>query len=84
MQEQIDREAIGITLKASRFTAKVLAKALLLVARKIHKEHRKAQTPQGKQSVKKLMKHNVSTNTIPIEGDKGLFDKVARKWLLPI
>ena len=80
MQEQIDREAIGITLKASRLTAKVLAKALLVVARKIQKEHRKAQTPHGKQSVKKLMKHNVSTNTIPIEGDKGLFDKVARKW----
>jgi len=26
------------------------------------------------------MNHNVPTNTIPIEGDKGLFEKVARKW----
>jgi hypothetical protein len=48
--------------------------------RKIQQEHRKAQTPQGKQSVKKLMNHGVSTSTIPIEGDRGLFDRVARKW----
>jgi hypothetical protein len=30
--------------------------------------------------VKKLMNHNVPTNTIPIEGDRGLFERVARKW----
>ena len=80
MQEQIDREAIAITVKASKLTAQVLGKILAAVGRKIQKAHRAAQTPHGKQSVKKLMNHNVSTNTIPIEGDKGLFDKVARKW----
>jgi hypothetical protein len=80
LQEQIDREAIAITLKASRLTAKALGKALGAAARKIQKEYRKAQTPRGKQSVKKLMNHNAATNTIPIEGDKGLFDRVARKW----
>ena len=80
MQEQIDREAIAITLKASKLTAKGLAKALAALVRKIQKEHQKAQTPRGKQSIKKLMNHNVATNTIPIDGDKGLFDKVARKW----
>jgi hypothetical protein len=80
LQEQIDREAIGITLKASRLTAKGLAKAFMAVVRKIQKEHQKAQTPHGRQSAKKLMNHNVPTNTIPIEGDRGLFDRVARKW----
>ena len=50
------------------------------VVHKVQKEHKKAQTPHGKQSVKKLMNHNVDTDNIPIEGDKGLFDKVARKW----
>ena len=53
---------------------------LAAIGRKIQKEHRKAQTPQGRQSVKKLMNHNVPTDVIPVEGDKGLFDKVARKW----
>ena len=59
---------------------KLLAKAFMAVVHKIQKKHQKAQTPHGVQSVKKLMNHNVPTNTIPIEGDKGLFEKVARKW----
>jgi len=80
LQEQIDRESIAITLKASKLTAQVLAKALKFVGGKIAKKYREAQTPHGEQSVKKLMNHNVPTNTIPIEGDKGLFEKVARKW----
>lgn len=80
MQEQIDRESVAITLKASKLTAKVLAAALKKVGQIIKNKYQKAQTPHGVQSVKKLMNHNVPTNTIPIEGDKGLFEKVARKW----
>ena len=80
MQEQIDREAIAITVKASKLTVRTLAAALSKVVHVIVKAHKAAQTPQGKQSVKKLMNHNVSINTIPIEGDAGLFDRVARKW----
>jgi hypothetical protein len=80
LQEQIEREAVAITVKATKLTAQALGKALGAIGRKIQKEYTKAQTPHGKQSVKKLMNHNVPTNTIPIEGDTGLFDKVARKW----
>jgi len=80
LQEQITRESVAVTLKATKLTAKVLAKALGALAKKIHKEYVKSKTPKGMQSVKKLMNHNVPTNTIPIEGDKGLFEKVARKW----
>ena len=80
MQEQIDRESIAITLKASKLTSQTLAKALKSAAGWIAQKHREAQTPHGEQSVKKLMNHNVPTSTIPIEGDKGLFEKVARKW----
>ena len=80
MQEQIEREAIAISVKASRLTAQTLAKTLRAVGRKIKMECHKAKTPHGKQSVKKLMNHNCPTSTIPIEGDKGLFEKIARKW----
>ena len=80
MQEQIDRESIAITVKASKLTAQAFAKILTAVAKKIHKGYIKGQTPHGEQSVKKLMNHNVPTNTIPIDGDKGLFEKVARKY----
>lgn len=39
-----------------------------------------ALTPQGKQSVRKLMGHGVNTNSIPLDGDAKLFDKIARKY----
>jgi hypothetical protein len=80
LQEQVDRESIAVTVKAAKLTAGTLAKALGAALRKIQKEHQKAQTPHGKQSVRKLMNHNAPTNTVPVEGDSGLFDKVARKW----
>ena len=80
MQEEVTRESIAITLKASRLTAQTLAAAFRKVGRVITNAHKEAQTPQGRQSAKKLMNHNVPTSTIPIEGDRGLFDRVARKW----
>ena len=80
MQEQVDRESIAVTVKASKLTAQTLAKVLKAMSEKIAKNRADTQPPQGKQSIKNLMKHNVPTNTIPIEGDKGLFERVARKW----
>ena len=80
MQEQIDREAIAITVKASKLTGRVLAKVFTKVLRKIQKVHRAAQTPKGRQPVKKLMNHNATTSTIDLSGDTKLFDRVARKW----
>ena len=38
-----------------------------------------AQTPHGKQSVKKLMAHGAATNSVEIEAPK-LFDRAARQW----
>lgn len=80
MQEDVERRTVAVSVAATRLTAKVLAKALLAVLRKIQKEHRKAQTPQGRQSVKKLMNHGVSTNSLPLDGETKLFDRVARKY----
>ncbi len=70
------------SLSASRrpkLTARALAYVVAAVGRKIAKEHRKAQTPHGKQSVRKLMGHGGDTNAIEVDTPK-LFDKVARKW----
>ena len=50
------------------------------VGRKIAKEHRAWQTPHGKQTVKQLMRHGVSTNSLELSGDTKSFDRVARKW----
>ena len=80
MQEDIERRTVAISITATKLTAKVLAKALMAVARQIQKKHRAAQTPHGRQTVKKLMSHGVPTNSLPLDGDTRLFDRVARKW----
>lgn len=80
MQEDVERRTVAVTITATKLSAKVLAKALAAVVRKIQKEHQKGLTPQGRQTVKKLMNHGVSTSSIPLDGDTKLFDRVARKW----
>lgn len=80
MQEDIERRTVAVSINAAKLTSRTLAKALAAVLRKIQKEHRKAQTPQGRQSVKKLMNHRVSTNSLDLSGDTKLFDRVARKY----
>lgn len=80
MQEDIERRTVALSVTATKLTGRVLAKALAAAMRKIQKEHQKAQTPQGPQSVKKLMNHGVSTKSIDLSGDTKLFDRVARKY----
>lgn len=80
MQEDIERRTVALSVNATKLTGRVLAKVFAAAVRKIQKEHRKAQTPQGKQSVKKLMNHGVSTNSLDLSGDTRLFDRVARQY----
>lgn len=80
VDEEVSRRAIAVSLKASKLTARSLAYVLAAVGRKVAKEHRKRMTPHGRQTVKKLMGHGVSTNSIELSGDTKLFDRVARKW----
>lgn len=80
MQEDIERRTVAVSVNAAKLSAKTLAKALATALRKIQKEYHKAQTPQGKQSVKKLMNHRVSTSALPLDGETKLFDRVARKY----
>ena len=48
----MSRQTIAVSVKASKLTARALAYVVAAVGRKIAKEHRKAQTPHGKQSVR--------------------------------
>lgn len=67
-------------MKASKLTARSLAYVVAAVGRKIAKGHRTRQTPHGRQTVKQLMRHGVSTNSLELSGDTKAFDRVARKW----
>ena len=80
MQEDIERRTVALSVNATKLTSRALAKILAAVVRKIQKDYRNGQTPQGRQSVKKLMNHGVSTKSIDLSGDSKLFDRVARKY----
>lgn len=80
MQEDIERRAVALSVNATKLTGRTLAKALAAALRKIQQDYHKAQIPQGKQSVKKLMNHRVATNALPLDGETKLFDRIARKY----
>jgi len=80
LQEDIERRSIAISVSAAKLTGRTLAKALEAAMRKIRQNHRGTRPPNGRQSVKKLMGHGVNTNTIPLDGDTRLFDRMARKY----
>jgi len=80
MQEEVERRAIAISLTAGKLTARTLAKALSAALQLIRQRRRAALTPQGRQSVKKLMNHGVNTSRIPLDGNTRLFDRIARKY----
>ena len=82
MQEDIENRTVALSVSMTKVTAMGLARTLALACREIQKanHYAKAKHPQGRQSVKSLMKHGIATNTLPIDGETHLFDKVARKW----
>ena len=79
IDEDVSRRTIAVSIKATKLTGRVLAQACLAVGRKIKKTYRARQTPHGKQTVRQLMGHGATTNSIEVESPKD-FDRVARRW----
>lgn len=80
MQEEIEQRTIALSVNATKLTGRTLANVLSAALRQIQRGHQKRQTPQGRQSVKKLMNHGVATNSLDLSGNTRLFDRVARKY----
>ena len=76
IDEEISRRTIAISVRASKLTARGLAYALGEAAKKI----RKSQAPQGKQTVKQLLRHGGEASAIDLPGRAKDFDRVARRW----
>ena len=76
IDEEISRSTIAISVRASKLTARGLAYALGEAAKKI----RKSRAPQGKQTVKQLLRHGGETSAIDLPGRAKDFDRVARRW----
>lgn len=80
LQEDIERRFLALSVSAGRMTSRVLARVLSSALRQIRRANQKAHTPHGRQSVKKLMNHAETTNSIPLDGNTRLFDRTARKY----
>lgn len=65
MQEEVNQKTVALSIRTTKLTGKVLAAALGKVARALQKHHQKALTPQGRQSVKKLMNHYGGKSAMP-------------------
>lgn len=78
--EDVSRRSIAVTVKASKLTARVLALALQAAGRKIQQAQQAHQTPQGKQSIEKLLGNCPNAKCMDLSGETRLFDRVARKW----
>ena len=74
IDEEISRSTIAISVRASKLRG--LAYALGEAAKKI----RKSQAPQGKQTVKQLLRHGGEASAIDLPGRAKDFDRVARRW----
>ena len=80
MQEEVNQKTVALSIRTTKLTGKVLAAALGKVARALQKHHRKALTPQGRQSVKKLMNHYGGKSVMPYVGAPKDFDRIAKEF----
>ena len=80
MQEEVNQKTVALSIRTTKLTGKVLAAALGKVARAVQKHHRKALTPQGRQSVKKLMNHYGGKSAMPYVGAPKDFDRIAKEF----
>ena len=80
MQEEVNQKTVALSIRTTKLTGKVLAAALGKVVRVLQKHHRKALTPQGRQSVKKLMNHYGGKSTMPYVGAPKDFDRIAKEF----
>ena len=79
MQEEVNQKTVALSIRTTKLTGKVLAAALGKVVRALQKHHRKALTPQGRQSVKKLMNH-YAQKCHALCGAPKDFDRIAKEF----
>lgn len=80
MQEEVNQKTVALSIRTTKLTGKVLAAALGKVIRALQKHHQKALTPQGRQSVKKLMNHYGGKSAMPYVGAPKDFDRIAKEF----
>ena len=79
MQEETNEKTIALYIKTGKLTAQQLQKAMKAILSKGKKQL--AKPPQGKQSLKQLMKQNAGVSNIEITKDNiKAFESTAKKY----
>ena len=79
MQDEINEKTIALYIKTGKLTAQTLQKAMKKLLEQMKKQKGKA--PQGKQTLKQLMKQNTGISNIEItEGNIKAFEQTAKKY----
>ena len=76
MQEELENKSVALTIKATKLTAKGLAKAMQLALRQMQKSREKP----GGMSFKQLSKGGTLSNVEVTDDNIKAFDPVARKY----
>lgn len=78
MQDEVNEKTIALYIKTGKLTAQTLQKAMKAILSKGKKQL--AKPPQGKQSLKQLMKQNAGVSNIEItDANIKAFDAIAKK-----
>ena len=80
MQDEVNQKTVALSIRATKLTGRVLASAIWKILEEGKKRHQKALTPQGRQSVKKLMNHYGAKNSMPLVGAPRQFDRIAKEF----
>lgn len=79
MQDEINEKTIALYIKTAKLTEQTLQKAIRLLLAQMKKQTGK--TPQGKQTLKQLMKQNAGVSNIEITKDNiKAFESTAKKY----
>ena len=79
MQDEVNEKTIALYIKTGKLTAQTLQKAMKAILSKGKKQL--AKQPQGKQSLKQLMKQNAGVSNIEITKDNiKAFESTAKKY----
>ena len=81
MQEEMERKAVAISVKAGKLTADLLKKAITKALAEMEKSQKNLKIYRGKQSVKHLVRQGAGVSNIEVtDGNIKSFERVARKY----
>ena len=81
MQEEMEKKAVAISIKAGKLSANLLKAAIRKCLAEMEKSQKNPKVYKGKQSVKHLVRQGAGVSNIEVtDGNIKSFEQVARKY----